>query len=175
MKNWTKKNIGKAWRKLKPHPSMTKWQRNTRLAAIIAISGTLALGVMLFFYSVVTLVSLPNPEELADLNPDSTLIMDREGNLLYTIHGEENRESLTDLDEISPWLMDATLSIEDDNFYHHIGIDFGALFKAVLSEIGIGSPRGGSTITQQFVKNSYLSPERTYKRKFKEIILIKSI
>jgi membrane peptidoglycan carboxypeptidase len=169
---WTKRKIRKGWEHLRPRPYMSKFQKAIRTIAVAAIVGALSLTVLLFFYTVYLLFVLPNPDELRDLNlTESTLIMDREGNLLYAIHGEENRESLEELDEISPWLIDATLAIEDDGFYHHIGIDIPAIIRAVFSEIGIGTPRGGSTITQQFVKNTFLSPEHSYKRKFQEILL----
>jgi len=170
--DWTKKAITKGWKRLRPQPEMTKLQRALRYCFMTAIGGGLLIGALVFFYAVYLLFTLPNPGELRDLNlTESTLIMDREENLLYAVHGEENRKSLSSLGEISPWLIDATLAIEDDQFYQHIGVDFPALFKAVLSEVGIGSPRGGSTITQQFVKNTFLSSEVTYKRKFQEIIM----
>jgi penicillin-binding protein 1A len=64
------------------------------------------------------------------------------------------------------------VSIEDSGFWEHGGFDMSAIAKAVLYEVfGIGNPRGGSTITQQYIKNSFLSSERTYTRKAKELIL----
>ncbi|MBT4384540.1 penicillin-binding protein [Candidatus Peregrinibacteria bacterium] len=176
MKNWTKKKISKAWRKLKPKPHMSKKKKAFLHLLRLAITGALVLTACMFIYVVYLLFTLPNPSELRDLNlTESTLIMDREGNLLYAIHGEENRKALDDIQDISPWLIDATVAIEDDKFYKHIGIDLPGLFKAFLSEIGIGSPRGGSTITQQFVKNTFLSSERTYTRKLQEIVLSLSV
>lgn len=167
MKNWTKTAIRKGWDRLKPHPSMSKKNRFLRygLIGILAILG--AIFVLTIFYALWILFTF-NPGNLAA--KDSTLIMDREGNLLYTIHGEENRESLDSLDQISPSLIDATIAIEDDDFYNHMGIDIPALAKALLSQFGIGAPRGGSTITQQLVKNSLLTPERSYIRKYREIV-----
>lgn len=100
----------------------------------------------------------------------STIIYDREGRELYTIHGEENRFEVP-LAKIPENLILATLAAEDDNFFHHYGFDPDGLLKAFLSELKIGRPRGGSTITQQFVKNAYLSPERTYWRKLQELLL----
>jgi membrane peptidoglycan carboxypeptidase len=104
-------------------------------------------------------------------NVESTIIYDKEGAVLYTIHGEENRKEIP-LNAIPKHLIDATIAIEDDQFYEHYGIDLGGIFKAALNEfLGIGKRRGGSTITQQLVKNTLLSPERTLTRKFKEILL----
>jgi membrane peptidoglycan carboxypeptidase len=151
---------------------MSKWEQAFRSVLVVAITVTLGLGTALSLYVLVLLFTLPSPAELQNINlTESTLIMDRDGELLYAVHGEENRNALDDLGNISPLLVEATVSIEDDRFYKHIGIDIPALVKAVASEVGIGSPRGGSTITQQFVKNTFLSSERTYSRKLKEVIL----
>lgn len=115
---------------------------------------------------------LPSAEELLNINAESTRIFDREENLLYTVYGSENRVELASLDQISPYLIDATLAVEDDQFYEHNGLDYPAIFKAVMYKFfGIGSPRGGSTLTQQLVKNAFLSPEQTLERKIKEAIL----
>lgn len=74
--------------------------------------------------------------------------------------------------KISPKLVDATIALEDADFYSHSGFDIWALGKVVLYEVfGIGTQRGGSTITQQYVKNTFLSAERSYTRKAKELIL----
>lgn len=100
----------------------------------------------------------------------STIIYDRAGNELYTIHGDENRFEIP-LAKMPDSVKLATLAAEDDRFYEHSGFDVDAMLMAVLSEVGIGRPRGGSTITQQFVKNAYLSPERTYLRKIKELLM----
>ncbi len=168
MKNWTKKHIRRGWEKLKPRPEHSKKERYLR-KAIIAILGFIAAGaVFTFVYAFWILITF-NPSKVGP--KDSTQILDREGNLLYTIHGEENRESLESLEDISPSLIDATLAIEDDEFYEHIGIDVPALFKAVLSEFGIGTPRGGSTITQQLARNALLDLDHSYVRKFREIVI----
>lgn len=107
----------------------------------------------------------------------STIIYDREGNILYTIHGEENRKEIP-LSEIPKQVIDATIAIEDDQFFEHVGLDFPATIKAVSCYVfykatfqGIESCRGGSTITQQLIKNTFLSSEKTAIRKVKEFIL----
>jgi membrane peptidoglycan carboxypeptidase len=168
MKTWTKQTIRKGWEHLRPLPHMNKKQKYIRYAIIAALAAAGGLAVITFLYAFWILLTF-NPKNIGP--KDSTQIMDREGNLLYTIHGEENRESLKSLDEISPYVVDATIAIEDDAFYDHIGIDIPGLFKAVLSEFGIGSPRGGSTITQQLVKNTMLSSEHSYIRKYREIVM----
>ncbi|MBI4234870.1 penicillin-binding protein [Candidatus Peregrinibacteria bacterium] len=117
-------------------------------------------------------IGLPDVNDLENLTAaQSTQIFDRKGNLLYTIHGEENREYI-EYAKITPALIDATVAIEDDTFWEHGGFDIWAIGKAGLNALfGIGAPRGGSTITQQYVKNTFLSSERSYVRKVKELIL----
>lgn len=132
-----------------------------------------AIGVLGFTMMVWILGSdLPDVKDFRNfISSQSTIIYDREGNILYTIHGDENREEVP-LAQLPKHFIDATLAVEDDSFYSHAGFDIGGLIKAVVHEItGLGAQRGGSTITQQLVKNVFLSPERSYIRKAKELIL----
>jgi penicillin-binding protein 1A len=101
----------------------------------------------------------------------STIIYDREGSELYTIHGDENRFEIP-FEKIPDTVKLATIAAEDDKFYDHPGFDVDGIMRAVLGELGINNfIGGGSTITQQFVKNVYLSPEKTYWRKLQELML----
>lgn len=114
---------------------------------------------------------LPSPMQISTYRPPlSTKIYDQHGELLYTVFDEEDRV-LVSLDEISPYLVQATLAIEDDDFYHHWGISFQGMMRALNHNLQNDTIHGGSTITQQLVKNVLLSPERTWKRKMREIIL----
>lgn len=123
----------------------------------------------LFVYFSIGLPDIKNLENLAEAQ--STEIFDREGNLLYTIHGEENREHVS-YDNISEHLKNATIAIEDDQYWEHKGYDIWGIGKGLLNQVfGMGRGRGGSTITQQYIKNTFLSSERTYTRKAKELIL----
>ncbi len=140
----------------------------------------LTIGIGLTLFGMITMagligifsIGLPDVTDLENISAaQSTTIYDREDGVLYTIHGEENREYV-EIDKIAKNLVDSTIAIEDDVFWEHGGFDVFAIGKAVLHEVfGIGSARGGSTITQQYVKNTFLSPERSYSRKIKEIIL----
>ncbi|MFA6305122.1 MAG: transglycosylase domain-containing protein [Candidatus Gracilibacteria bacterium] len=137
------------------------------------VVGFILISIILFVATIGILsIGLPDVSDLEKLQAaQSTEIYDKDGKLLYTIHGDENREQVS-YDKISPYLTKATVAIEDDRFWEHSGFDMIGIGKAVLHEVfGIGVQRGGSTITQQYVKNSFLSAERSYIRKAKELIL----
>lgn len=114
---------------------------------------------------------LPSPDRLiSQSTPLTTEFYDRSGRLLYRLYEGRNR-SLVELDELPKYLVDATVAIEDKNFYKHGGVDFEAIIRAVIHNIKSQSQEGASTITQQLIKNSLLTPEKTYVRKIKEVIL----
>jgi len=127
--------------------------------------------VVLPFSGYVFLNSLPNPRELSQREiPQTTKIYDRNGNLLYQIYANENR-TLVPLNTIPQNLINATISIEDKDFYHNPGFDLNAILRAALADL-TGKPiQGGSTITQQLIKSTLLTPEVSISRKIKEIVL----
>src|SRR3989338_7347722 len=130
----------------------------------------LVIGIATFFYYS---SQVPTREEfIASAEGSTTKIYDRTGTIvLYDLSGEMNKEWLP-LDQIPEQVKWAVIAIEDDQFYAHRGFDFPALVKVGLHELlGIGPQRGGSTITQQLVKNALLSTEKTYRRKIKEMII----
>ncbi len=117
--------------------------------------------------------ALPKPERIFERNVvESTKIFDRTGAiLLYEIHGEEKRTSIP-LAEVPAYVIHATIVAEDSNFYSHHGVDAGGIIRAILKNLVRGTiVQGGSTITQQLIKNSILTGERTWSRKFKELAL----
>nr|MBA3718366.1 transglycosylase domain-containing protein [Actinomycetota bacterium] len=94
-----------------------------------------------------------------------------DGTLLGSIPAERNRQPVP-LDKVSPWVSKATVAIEDRRFWHHGGIDYEAIARAAwrdLQEWRI--VEGGSTITQQLVRNLYIGRDRTFGRKLKEVCL----
>lgn len=116
---------------------------------------------------------LPSAESLTERHlTESTKIYDRTGKIiLYDVHGEEKR-TVIPFTEIPQYLKDATIVAEDANFYHHFGLDFKGIIRAFLADLrGQQVSQGGSTITQQFIKNAILTSERTLGRKIKEAIL----
>jgi len=144
--------------------------------ALLILTGGIALillGIITLTISIAVLsIGLPDVRDIDKLSvAQSTTIFDRNGEVLYVKHGEENRKYVT-FNEISQDLVDATVSIEDDEFWSHKGFDLPGIIKAGMHEVfGIGAQRGGSTITQQYVKNAFLTNERSITRKVKEIIL----
>lgn len=118
------------------------------------------------------LKDLPSPQDIGKINfPLSTHIYDRQRRLLYEIYREQNRTPIK-LTELPPYIAQATIAIEDKEFYNHQGISlFGGMARAVKEMVFKKEIQGGSTITQQLVKSALLTPERTITRKIKEIIL----
>ena len=117
------------------------------------------------------LKDLPLPTKLNSSNtPQSTQIFDRNQKLLYTIYSAKN-QTFIPLSSIPKQMQQATIAIEDKDFYSHGAIDFRAIFRSLISIIVHKELQGGSTLTQQLVKNSLLTPERTITRKIREIIL----
>lgn len=150
--NWFKKfKLGK----------LLKW-----LFRMVAI-GLLLLAILFAYFW----FTLPTPEELMGRTvPESTKIFARSGELLYELHGEYKR-TLVDLKDISPFLQNATVAIEDKDFYKHRGISLWAIARTIVQDIYKRRAAGGSTITQQFVKNAALTREKSIYRKLKEVFL----
>lgn len=118
---------------------------------------------------------LPTPNKInSRFSAQTTQIFDRNGKLLYEMHGDKNR-ILVEFNEIPDNIKQATVAVEDKNFYKHTGFSptriVGSFIYNIFNRVSGGNLQGGSTITQQFVKNSLLSTEQTYTRKIKELIL----
>lgn len=131
--------------------------------------GSLAFAVLLAIAS----RDLPDPTRLIQRSvPQSTKIYDRTGErLLYELHREEKR-TWRPLDAIAPHAKWAAIAIEDRTFYSHRGFRFRSFLRALLVNVlRGGAVQGGSTITQQLVKNAILTPEKTYRRKIRELLL----
>jgi len=140
------------------------------LAVVLIITGFL---LILTGLTVNLFQDLPRPNELIDHQPIlTTKIFDRNQNLLYKIYREENR-TLVPLEKIPDHLIKATLAIEDKNFYEHNGLSWRGIIRAVKHNIlnPNEEPMGGSTITQQLIKNTLLTPEKTLRRKIREAAL----
>lgn len=135
----------------------------------MGFAGVIVLGSIFLWMS----KSLPDPASLSyRLVPQSTKIYDRTGKtILYDIYGEEKR-TVVSLSQIPERVKQATILIEDREFYQHKGLNWKGIFRAALVDIFAGrKAQGGSSITQQLIKNSILSREKTFTRKIKELIL----
>jgi penicillin-binding protein 1C len=165
-----------------PDPAGSSSRRGLRLlvASSMALAGlalvaSFVLGLLYIRFA----RSLPPADELRQRSASfrSTRIYDREGRLINeTFDPNEGRRNRVPLDQISPYLIQATIATEDANFYEHSGVDPVAILRAVyygLRERELVS--GGSTIPQQLVKRVFLSPERTFTRKLKEAVLASEI
>lgn len=118
-------------------------------------------------------LSLPDPNKLnSRIVPQSTKIYARDGTtLLYEVHGEAKR-TLISLADIPDYAKQAAISIEDKNFYKNPGVDWRGILRSIFVDITSGDKsQGGSTITQQFVRNAILTREKTFTRKIKELVL----
>ena len=114
--------------------------------------------------------SLPSPGKLSQSTGYSTVFYDREGKVIYEMYKDKNRVPVA-LNEVSDNLKKATIAIEDKNFYKHKGISEAGIIRALINIIIGRRFEGGSTITQQLIKNVLLTSERTVSRKIKEWIL----
>lgn len=124
-------------------------------------------GVVYFYF----LKDLPSPNKLNNsTGSSSTQIYDRNNVHLYTIYSDRN-QTFVPLDKIPLTLQEATIAIEDKDFYKHGAVDFRGILRATYSTLIHKQVQGGSTLTQQLVKNALLTPERTITRKIKELVL----
>lgn len=135
--------------------------------------GSLVSLIIVFSYQSYKFIeNLPSPYNIGKVNYSlTTHILDRNGRLLYEVYRNENRTPVS-LSELPDQILDATVAVEDKDFYKHKGVSlFSGIIRAAKDTIVKKKLQGGSTITQQLVKSSLLTPERTIQRKLKEIIL----
>lgn len=130
---------------------------------LLIISATLTY---FFFVS-----DLATPEKLMNKNNTGLILMDRDGNPFF--RGEQARElKIYPIEDMPEYVPQAFIAIEDDQFYSHPGFSITGIVRAVLANFRNTSySQGGSTITQQLVKNALLTPEKTLTRKYQELIL----
>ncbi|HEY80559.1 MAG TPA: PBP1A family penicillin-binding protein [Caldilineae bacterium] len=144
------------------------------LILILGASALLVLGAIAVGYVRIAAI-LPPPDELVDRANTfkTTTIYDRESNVIYEVFpADAGRRTLVPLADISPHLINATLAVEDPNFYRHPGVDPVGIARAIYYILRQDAVQpGGSSIVQQLVKLTYLSSERTLERKIKEAVL----
>lgn len=155
-----RRRVGKS---LSRSRKLVKWAK-------IAFFGAIGLLVFLFFILPVLAFNLPSPDKIVRTQGYSTKILDRNGKLLYEVYANQNRTPVQ-LEDIPLYLRQATIAIEDKNFYKHKGIDPVGILRGFLRIFTRGRAAGGSTLTQQLVKNVLLTNDRTIVRKIKEFVL----
>ncbi|MBI4008618.1 PBP1A family penicillin-binding protein, partial [Candidatus Roizmanbacteria bacterium] len=138
----------------------------------LVLGSLITLSSIFFYQSYIFVKNLPSPQNIGKINYAlSTHIFDRNGKLLYEIYRDQNRTPIR-IQDVPLYVTQATIAIEDKEFYRHNGISIvGGIFRALKETLIKGDLQGGSTITQQLVKSSLLTPDRTFERKIKEIIL----
>jgi len=141
-----------------------------RVLAMLAMFGTLAAIVGFFGLFAWYSKDLPQPGQVVRREGFSTKILDRNGETLYDLYESENRVPIT-YDQLPEHLKQAVVAVEDKDFYKHGGVDMLTPLRIVYNMIFRGRVVGGSTLTQQLVKNVLLTNERTISRKFKEFVL----
>lgn len=147
---------------------LTRIKNNRSYQIILLIAFLVIVGILVYLYK-----QLPSPSNLTTSEnfPVSTQVFDRNGTLLYEIYGNENRIPIN-IEDLPEHVLQATVAIEDKKFYSHHGLDLTGLIRASLKNFSSeGNLQGGSTITQQLVKNALLSNEKTLQRKIKEAVL----
>lgn len=113
---------------------------------------------------------LPDPNKIVRREGFSTKFQDREGATLYELYQDYNRIPIT-IDQVPTQLKQATIAVEDKDFYTHQGFSTWGMIRGMMRGITRGRAQGGSTLTQQLVKNVLLTNERSLPRKFKELVL----
>lgn len=171
----TKEQLIRFWRWIKPYlKKFYQWLSRiwkkyhfTKIIILLSLVGILVTSTYLFYVAKTT-----NVADLSSGLKESTVIYDKNGEEAGHFRAEKSN-SYVDLEEISPYVLDALISTEDRRFYEHHGFDLKGIARAamrvVINRSTVGG--GGSTITQQLAKNAYLTLDQTFTRKAKELFL----
>ena len=150
-------------------------KRGRRRGVVLGAVAALALLAVVAGGAVTSVASFGTSCDLSALRRveigQNSFVYAADGSILGGIPSERNRQPVR-LGRISPWMPKATIAIEDRRFYEHAGIDPSGIARAVWADVQAGKVvQGGSTITQQLVRNLYISREQTFQRKLKEACL----
>ena len=152
-------------------PYKTEHRKFLKFSIIAVIGIFFVFGIVLAIWA--SNLSIPDFESFENRKViQSTKIYDNTGEIiLYDVHQSVSR-TVVPFGDISRHLKNATVAIEDSGFYQHHGISWEGIIRAIIVDIGAGGKsQGASTITQQLIKNALLTPEKSFTRKIKEIIL----
>lgn len=146
--------------------AISVWSQILFWFLLLLVAGILGLLAFFFLYT-------PSIKEFeTESKHETSIIYDRSGvHVLYEIYGEENRKAIPS-EEIPDTIREATISVEDENFYSHFGVDPVAIVRAITVNVEEGGyQQGASTITQQLARSVLLTREKTLARKINEIFL----
>ncbi|NLV16687.1 MAG: penicillin-binding protein 1A [Syntrophomonadaceae bacterium] len=152
-------------RKKIPKNLAVKWIVSALLIAAILVAGA-AVGTVIG-----AIINPPAWDPEALFGSETTILYDKNGDPFYNLYFEENRIQVP-LSSVPDDLKNAFLSVEDQQFYEHHGINFLAILRAIYVDLTKGSlSQGASTITQQLARTAFLNPEKTWERKIKEMVI----
>jgi len=146
--------------------------RKLRLLAVLAVLGVLGLTMFTFGLIVSIRSQIPQLDPASHRDQQNGIVYAGDGHsVLLILRGSQSRTIVPD-EEISPWIKYAIVAIEDKRFWEHHGIDVHGIMRALYDDVVHGKVvEGGSTITQQFVKQAYTSNKRSIARKLREAAL----
>lgn len=160
-----------SWRARKERSNIWQYKLLSKLSTGML---TLVIGFLILFFATVIFFAtqVPSPEDLSSrFVAQATKIQDKKGELLYDIYEDQNRTPVK-LDAMPVMVKQSTIAIEDKDFYKHSGFSITGIVRSVFDLVLYRKIEGGgSTLTQQLVKNTLLTNERTITRKLKELIL----
>lgn len=158
-------------RKLSPTEKKLRMIKIIRFLALFALVGLVTSFILFFIAFAWVSRNLPKPGEVVRVEGFNTKILDRNGEIIHDLYQAEKRDPVP-IEQIPDTLKQATVATEDKDFYNHKGFDFLTILRIPYNYIfKRGKVIGGSTLTQQLVKNVLLTNERTITRKFKEFVL----
>ena len=165
---WREAHFQRQWKRKfgVPRWKMKTWSTLAMVTFFFFAGGVLFTGLLFAWYA----KDLPRPDKVNRSEGLSTVVLDRNGEKLYDIFEDQNR-ILVKWEDIPQTLKDATIAIEDKDFYKHQGLSRTGIIRAMVNIFIFRNLQGGSTLTQQLVKNVLLTQERTLPRKIKEAIL----
>lgn len=146
-----------------------QWKLKLKYALVGCI-----VALIFFFIPATFAIFVSDLPKLSNLSiskiPKTTKILDRNGSFLFEIYANQNR-TIVPLSQIPSQLKQATIAIEDKDFYKHSGFDIRGIARAIYVDVQNKQLQGGSTITQQLIKSALLTPEPTISRKVRELVL----
>lgn len=148
-------------------------KRNVIITIAVLFFTVLFMMLTLFVFIAAATYNVPKIQLMSAKfrHAETSKIFDAYGNLITDLYVDENRVNVP-LERISPYLQEAVIAVEDQRFYEHKGVDWKAISRALLMDVQEGKIiEGGSTLTQQYVKNTFITPEKTFERKVKEAVL----